>query len=520
MRQFINILENIVLDESVGLARRKSGEVFKNSAGKTLTFNNLMFYPNSGKFTDPQEMDSALKQVQLSMNAPINWTNPQAKNLAFSIARFTDDDGRDVYLGRYFKDIHANRNENNWPHSAIPGGFKFSSKVGEKENAGYKPSEILENFDNLSPGDIRDQVMKKFGEHSDELHAMSAFLAAKDFPVVIPRGNMNAEAFKQYFCELLQPIAFIKGMNITGSADKGIDAYIGKNTSLASATISFNPGATGGLSDSVLTAVNGKTVKISTKEGLGAMASVKNLVESLQEIDATKYGKTIRKQYAEEVRVIEILNNGTHYTGPLELAKYLQLMDEDETQQIMNVRSKKLGLGDEVLGQNLISDRLEGWYKELLAKRKNTAVVPVHALMMIVAEKVCDYVNTKTKFSDAASDILNHSAVLQVYTNASSTQSTITINGFSADYPGDAVTGVKLTFDKSYWTKGENGKITFKILKNNEKFVKPQSVDPEAPKLDSDKPVLVMPKKRVDIRPPGAVSKRGKTEKGLGRERR
>jgi hypothetical protein len=520
MRQFINILENILLDEGVGLARRKSGEVFKNAAGKTLTFGSLTFYPNSGKFTDPQEMDAALKKAQASLNFPIDWTNPQAKNLAFAIARFIDDDGRDVYLGRYFKDIHANRNENNWPNTAIPGEYKFSSKTSEKENAGYKPSEILERFDNLSPGNIQDQVMKKFGEHSDELHAMSAFLAAKDFPVVIPRGNMNAEAFKQYFCELLQPIAFIKGMTITGSADKGIDAYIGKNTSLASATISFNPGATGGLSDSVLTAANGKTVKISTKEGLGAMASAKNLVESLREIDGTKYGKTIRKKYTEEVRILEILDKGTHYTGPLELAKYFDLMDSDETQQIMNIKAKKLGLGEEILGQNLLSAKLEGWYQDLLTKRKNTAVVPVHALMMIVADKVCDYVNTKTKFSDAASDILNHSAVLQVYTDASSTQSTITINGFSADYPGDAVTGVKLTFDKSYWSKGENGKITFKILKNNEKFIKPQSVDPEAPKLDSDKPVLVMPKKRVDIRLPGVIAKRGKTEKGLGRERR
>lgn len=519
MRNLIDILNTVILDEGVGLARRTTGQVFTNPQGQTLAFQTLTFYPGTGKYADAQEMDAALKKIQQSLKSPIQWTNPQAKNLAFGIAHFLSETGQDVYLGRYFRDIHPNRTENNFPHSAIPGNFTFSSKTGEKENAGYKPSEILERFDDLSPSDISDQVMKKFGEHSDEFHAFTAFLSAKDFPVKMPKGKMNLEAFKQYFCELLQPIAFVKGMEVKG-ADEAIVAYIGSSTSIAGAKISFNAGATGGLSDSILTAPNGKKIKISTKEGAGAMASTKNLVDSLNEIDSTKYGRSIRKKYPEEIRIIEILNKGTHYTGPLELAKYLELINVEEAQQILNIKEKKLGLGEEVLGMNLLSKKLEGWYKQLLDKRKQAPVVPVHALMMIIAEKVCDFVNTNSNFGNAAADILNHSAVLQVHTNATVNDQYIIINNFTAQYPGDAVTGVKLTFDKSYWTTGENGKITFKILKNNEKFVKPKVADPEAPKLSTDKPVLVKPRTRVDIRPPGAVTKRGKVSVGLGRERR
>lgn len=525
MRDLINKLLGLetkhIITEGVGLARRKSGDVFKNSEGKTLSFNSLVFYPERGSFTDTAAMDLALEKIQQGLSAPINWTNQQAKNLGFAVAHFTDDAGQDVYLGRYFKLISADRLANNFPHNAIPGGFTFSSKVGEKEHAGYKPSEILsKKFDNLSPSDIFEQIVAKFGENSDESNAFSVFLAARDFPVKIPRGNMNSEAFKQYFCEILQPIAFIKGMTIGGTADAGIAAYIGKTTSLAGASISFNAGATGGLSDSTLTAVNGKVIKISTKEGAGAMASVKNLIDSLREIDSTKYGKTIRKQYPEEIRVIEILEKGTHYTGPLELAKFYNIINDSEMQQVMNVRAKNLGLDDDIIGKELISNRLENWYNELLDARKGSPVIPHHALMFIIANKVCDYVNNRTSFGNAGSDILNHSAVLQVYTSASVSDTHITINGFSADYPGDAVTGIKLTCDKSYWTTGENGKITFKILKNNEKFRKPVAADPEAPKLDT-KPKLVEPgTQRVKIRPPKAIARRDTVEKSLGRERR
>ena len=178
MRNLINILD-AVITEGVGLANRKPGEKFKNSVGDMVTFQGLEFYPPSGKFPPGEAKADAIADLKRSgMN--IHWTNMAAENSgAFAIASFTGEDGTPYYLGRFFREISPNRSQNNFPHEAIPGEFKYQSKVGQKENTGYKPSEILTQFQNNTPASIAKQVAAKFGAGSDEANAINIFIKSR-----------------------------------------------------------------------------------------------------------------------------------------------------------------------------------------------------------------------------------------------------------------------------------------------------------------------------------------------------
>lgn len=473
--------KEFTLFEGVGLARRKPGETFENPQGDIVTFKELTFFPNVGKYGTPEERDQAIAQATAGKN--VHWTNtPNSASLAFGIATFTTDEGKkEYYLGRYFKEIKANRNDNDFPHSAIPGGFKFSSKAGAKENAGYKASQILKKFKDNTPQEVADQIIEKFGQGSDEATAVDIFMKASNFPVRVPKGAMNFDAFKIYFCELLQPIALVKGMSISGNAQDAVDIFFGQGASLQDCRITFNDSAGGALSDSVLVSPDKKELKISTKDavGGGAKASAQNFFKIIEELERAGK-KEIIDRHRDVVKILEAFKGNemkpdqdgkirydgrAHFSGPIGIAKLAKMINDEEAQQILAL--KGMDLGDNPIGKNILSKKLENWYSEYLEKWKKP-VVPLHTMMLILATKVAKYVNEETNFSSSASDILNHSALIQVYNDVVPSDKDFIIRGMRAVYPSNAVTGVRLTTEKAYWTTGAQGNMTFEILYNNE----------------------------------------------------
>jgi hypothetical protein len=128
--------------------------------------------------------------------------------------------------------------------------------------------------------------------------------------------------------------------------------------------------------------------------------------------------------------------------------------------------------------------KLEALYNGRKARDMNV-IIPLEHLISAVAYKVADYVNANTNFGKAASDILNHSALVQMYTDASEGKDTITINNFNAIYPSETVTGVLLDASKAYMSTQGKGNFTFKILKNgaSDTEVSPEETEVAAPKL-------------------------------------
>ena len=466
MRDLLDIIDkSIPLQEGVGLANRKPGEKFKNSVDDIITFQGLDFYPESGQFPPDDSMADAIAALK-DQGINIHWTNQAAANSrAFAIATFTGEDNRPYYLGRFFKEINPNRTKNNFPHDAIPGGFVYQSKVGQKENSGLKPSEWLTQFQNNTPQSILDQCIAKFGADSDETIALQTFIES-DIPVKVPKGNMNPEAFRDYFAEVLQPIALVMGKKVAGNASEAAEIIFGKGSTYSDCTISFNRNTIGGLYDSLLVSPEGKQIKLSSKGKDGASASVTNLQKAVQELSAVPAGQNLLKKYAEAIEILDTIDEQGHFGAPLALAQKYGMISAEEAGQVMQL--KKMGPNDRIIGSGILSDKLERMYQGRKA-RDPGRIIPIEHMISAIAYPLADHINDKTNFGEAASSILNNAALVQMYTYTTVVGDTITITKLEAKYPIEAVTGVLLDPSKVYFSTGGKGNYTFTILKNGAK---------------------------------------------------
>jgi hypothetical protein len=482
MRDLLNIINNIVT-ESTGLANRKPGTLFTNPEGDQLIFQGLNFYPNSGAFGSSEELAAAVDRLSTQLSRPIEWTNALGKNLGFGIATFTDPQGNTYYLGRYFQKINPNRLQNNFPNT-LPAGFKLQNKAAKKEASGYKPTEVLTQLENLTPDDIFQQVVSKFGPGSDEVVAMQAFMDSPgrtEFPI----GKMNFTAFTNYFCEILQPMSLVLGKKIKGNAQDAERKFLG-GSSYGECTISFNSGKNDGLFDSSVVSPSGQSIGISTKAKNGAKASAKNLDDKIQEMIGDPDGEKILNKFKKEVDILEMIVDGGYINGPLNLAVMYKIISAEEAQQVRDLRG---------LSPREIEGRLSAKLKKMYSSRNTTdasKMIPFFHMLAAVAFEVADYINENTNFGPAAAAILNYGAFMQCYTNANQRGSNIVLDEFQFQYPSEAVTDVLLSADKTYYSTGNKGNFTFKILKNGaseEDVTMPDdTVNPTAePELDVEK---------------------------------
>ena len=530
MRDLLNLLDKVILAEGVGLSNRKPGEKFKNHVDDLVTFQGLKFYPESGAYPEA-DLTAAIDQAAADNNTTvdrIHWTNAQPKgDTGFAVAGFTGEDGSPYFLGRWFKNVSPNRVQNNFPHDAIPGGFKFQSRAGKKENSGLKPSDWLTRFQNNTPQTILQQCVAKFGQGSPEATALEMFING-DVPLKVPKGTMDPTAFRDYFAEVLQPIALVMGKNVSGNAAEAADIFFGGG-SYEDCTISFNANTIGGLYDSLLVNPEGKQIKLSSKGKDGASASVTNLQKSVKELESVPAGQKLMAKYREEIDILNTIEKNGHFGAPLKLAVQYDMLTPEEATQVLKLKDK--GPNDKIIGAGLLSKRLEGMYEKRKAKDPGR-IIPIEHMIAAIAYPVADYINKNTNFGRAAADILNNAALVQMYTDTAISGDTITITKLTAVYPSQTVTGVELDASKVYFSTGGKGNYTFTILKNGAKSSDVNPVDgvdsldsetEEPAKLGTDDLDAVTQTPR--LRGPGARAARDtsepKTDAGtLGRARR
>lgn len=456
MRDLINILE------SVGLANRRPGDRWTNPQGDELIFVDLTFHPAVAGFQSPDLLTKAVNDVsQANGFDPQNiiWTNAQGNNQAFALAHFVDAANQDYYFGRYFRQISPNRTENRFPND-LPGGYRLQTKTAVKERAGYKPTDILTTLDGLTPDDILNQVEAKFGASSAEATAMQLFMSADKFPLTIPAKGINFTAFTNYFCEMLQPMALVMNKPLRGNAAAAESKFLSEG-GYSDCLISFGISQTAGLVDSVLTNSSGQTIGVSSKAKGAAKASAKNLQDKITEMNSDPNGRKILKKYQKETNIIQAISQGGYVDGPLDLAVDFGIIKPQDKQQVKALKGK---------GQEWNIDTLPGNLQKLYQDRSSAdpqRIVPFYHMLAAIAHKVADHVNKNTQFSKAASEILNYGAFVQAYTSARPSGDNIVLDTFEVRYPSTAVTNVMLRADKTYYSTGNKGNLTFQILLND-----------------------------------------------------
>lgn len=451
MRDIIDRLE--LINESTGLAGRRTGDVFRNDAGDEITFDNIIFVPEKGGRLEDKDLDDALASV----DDKVQWLNTRTgRTGGYAIATFNGPDGP-LYFGRYLENVKANFVSNYVPNQVA--GYKLATKTALKAQAGLTPQELLTEKTDLTVNDIITQLSVSLGTNNP-LYAVAYKLATGEpLPMTFaaPPG-VSFSAFRDYFCEILQPIALQRGQ-YTGNAGEAAEIFLGG--SFDGTLISFDFSKTAGLSDSTMSNEDGKYIKVSSKGGTGATASTKNLIISIDELAHTPNGKKLLEDHPEVVEMLREIAALGQVGAPLGLGVKFDIIDDEDAAQIRDLKDTPPVKADEIDDLGL-SDNLVRLAKSRKPDNPERINLYFH-LIAAIAHKVAKEVNETTGFSNAAADILNNGALVQVYTKAKEGKETWTLDEFTTVYPGNSIRGVYLSAAKTYYSTGIKGNFTFKI---------------------------------------------------------
>ena len=430
------------LIESQGLTGRKPGETFVDKDGNTLIFQKVEFFDN------PKDAGN------ISNATAVN--KPLSNLTGVGVVSFKGQSNKIVRFIKYIKPKTTK-----WDNSN-PNYFEYKSKATAKEKSGLKPSEFLDEskMENLSMKDILDQVGKAFGEVSPLYTATKQAIAGEPISVVI--GNLSETAITNYFAEILQPIALIKG-NYGGNAKEGIKAITGTED-ISNFLINFPKGVTQGLYDSYLTS-GVSQINISSKFGSAAKSAAAS-VTNLYTLYKNFKDKDIFKDFKLAIDISRIITESGAETAPLELALLLDnvssssfVFTKDEYKLLLDLQKNP----NLKLTTNLI--KLRDTIKPGSGK---TPPVFNHVLAGI-AKSVCEYINKDVqviKFSRFASILLNGNTI-QVYTRASKATKAgvdvLVFDKFHTVWPSDAVTNVFIESATRYKTDRVDGKFGYVI---------------------------------------------------------
>lgn len=508
------ILESIeTLMESTGLAGRKPGDQFKDSStGEVLTFNDLKFYPEEGGKFEQGDLDQAVKQIESQAGQKIQWENsPSSRTGGFAIASLTDGD-KPVLVGTYLQSIKPNFTDN-YVANIILKKYKFGGKAAEKTQAGLTPQDLLKNQLNLTVKDIMVQLAEKLGTDSPLYYVAHQVASGNPLPIEIPApAGISFTAFRDYFCEILQPIALHTGL-YTGNAGDAAEEFLAPE-GFQGTLINFDSSKNAGLADSVLELPDGRIVKVSSKGNKGAEASVKNLLDSVDELKQSQSGQKLIRKYKSIIEVLDGVKTAGQAGAPLYLGVMFDIIDSSEAQIIRGLKnSAPVDITDTAALKEMgLTKNLIKLVEERGTKTPQETALYYH-LIASVAHKAAEKINNDTDFSKAASTILNNGALVQVYTKATERKDKWILNNFDTVYPGSAVTGVMFSAQKNYSSTSIKGNFTFKILRGNAKVApddNTEAVPTPAPATDGSD------------RERKAVNLKARTEPsaGAGRERR
>jgi len=471
MRAFhINSLLRI--DEGRGLFARAPGEPYVSvtDPNNTITFQHTQVFPEIKKgqqlasFDTPDDLNLTLKTVLKSLkNKPITWSNALGNNKAFAIATFADINGNPVYFGRYFQAIKADMTTA-WKNQDIP-GYRYGAKAGDKgaDAKEFMPSKVI-GTDKLfsSANTLLTHLIST--APNDNIIAGLNDLKAGRMPLVFPDSKAQMEVLRDYYCECLHPIALTKKGMVIGDAAIAERSIIPGET-FKQCKIQFSMSETEGLYDSFMFSPSGVEFGVSSKGSKGASASAKNLYTAM-ELGVAAEPK-LKKKHNKFIKVINTINDNLATVGALQLAVGYNIINESDIDKIIDATktNKKDTKG--------LSKYLVDMYKNYMtspALQKSVDKPGFNVgwvLLAKIAQLVAEEINNDPSdfFNKGATEFLNFSSVIQIYTQAKVVGEDVHIYEFKAIFPPQFEGRVELDPSKTFMSTGNKGKFTFKFKK-------------------------------------------------------
>ena len=444
--------------EAKGIFGRVPGDAFVNGDGKAYQFVAVDAYPapEQAKFASPQERDQSIARFQQQTNSVIEWTNTANNgSLAWAVAVLNDEDGGQVHWGRYLQQTKHNM-LGVWDNKNIPPGWKLATKGAKKLQAGFDPQNLIKTetvFNSV------DQVIQTVSTNiTDPAKAIFVEnlqrLSSGQSAIVFPGMAHQMEAIRDYFGEIMQPVALAGGV-IQGQAEEARQ-LLADGAPWSSCKVLWPMSMNAALCDSFMIAPNGQEIGISSKGGSGAKASAKNLYDAY--LKAKKENNTELLKTAEyAIYVVSIIARESAKEGPFFLG--IELGVPGVTEQLLEEVDYYINSGK--IDFNGISDAAKTIMSPYTVKPDVVGFNTGYAITAAVAKTVAATVNNNPAFGQGALALLNQSSIIQVYTKMANKGEDAVLQGFTAVYPPNFEGIIMMDGGKNYYSSRIGGKLAF-----------------------------------------------------------
>jgi hypothetical protein len=279
----------------------------------------------------------------------------------------------------------------------------------------------------------------------------------------------------------------------------------------------------------------GNKIKLSSKGAGGAAASVSNLSEAVDILLRSGSSQKMLAKYKKTIDIIQTIKKSSAKEAPIELGVSMGIINEKEAQAILKLADDPTRYRD--MESKIQAGQLPSWMTKNLLNIWNSVGVrvpdkatPYYKILAGLAKSVGTYLNTKTDFGDAATAILNHSALIQVNTVATQLPNgQIKLDHFQTTYPSEVVSDVAVLSGDTYMSHHVHGRFSFKIYYGNSKPNQAElagdsdsgvsaEIDPNSKVADTDQ-LDAVSGQRSSVKAAAELPKKYGTPKTLGRGR-
>jgi len=467
--------------ESVGFPNRKAGDTYHDpsNAEDVATFVKLILLPeDKPQFTSSKERDLAFEYWRQSLNkrnSKIFILNKPFMNLlAVYIVHF-DVAGKQEYYVKFVdsKKTLAGKLTAIPPGIKAPehGGYVFSSKRSTSERMPIKPSSIFSSSGPYTGQEVYN-IVSKYQDPAvphDVIDQMSSYIGqvVKGNSISdIPDGIKYQTVHEKYTGEFSAPIAVINYDVLNPDILRLAEKNITNSNFFGDAKIMYPLIFSQRLIDSQIVWPDGTKVGLSSKAGKGggASASIEGLYDTVEKKrHDPDFQKSVIEKYPAVIDLIETVSKYSSVDALFALLLKYKVLNKTEIKILIDMLNNiKEGHPNRNTIKYLKTDRLKNFYKGYKAKTNTPGYNLLFHLTAASGKELGRRLN-RLPITDAIKQILNFTALIQIYTETSVAGNNLRINGFTVVWPPVFDGEVEIDVAKSLSASAIRGKLGFKF---------------------------------------------------------